>query len=165
MLDFVAQVQSQIIGVHIPPNRPAPALASGIDSIALSDSLTGRGLISPPRHLIPPAALRLHCLNVPQVCRYAQVEGAAGAKQSKALSGGNAVTPGRSQVPLHRLTQLPATGPAPLFAIIRKSLRGDHATLWSSMASVERPRLPDSVAESRFKKSRDKWTEVETKHM
>lgn len=43
--------------------------------------------------------------------------------------------------------------------------RRRHATLWSSMASVERPRLPDSVAESRFKKSRDKWTEVETKHM
>lgn len=164
MLDFVAQVQSQIIGVHIPPNRPAPALASGFDSIALSDSLTGRGLISPPRHLIPPAALRLHCLNVPQVCPSAQVEGAAG--RSNALSGGNADTPGRSQVPVHRLTHLPATGPAPLFAIIRKSSRGDHATLWSSLESVERPRLPDSVAESRFKKKgRDKWTEVETKHM
>lgn len=125
-----------------------------------SDGLTG--LISPPPHLIPPAALRLRRLNIPKVCPSAQVEGAAG--RSNALSCGNADTPGRSQVPLHRLTHFP--GPAPLFAIIRKSSRGDHATLWSSMASVERPRLPDSVAESRFKKkARDKWTEVETKHM
>lgn len=121
-----------------------------------SDGLTG--LISPPPHLIPPAALRLRRLNIPKVCPSAQVEGAAG--RSNALSGGNADTPGRSQVPVHRLTHLPATGPAPPFAIIRKSSRGDHATLWSSKASVERPRLPDSVAESRFKKkARDKRTD------
>lgn len=134
-----------------------PGTGIGIGCTALSDGLTGSS------HLLSfrPGTLPGAGFIVPAFCECVRSHRPAG--RSKALFGEKAamIYARRSQVPVYRLTHLPATGPAPLFAIIRKSsrgpchygLRGETMPLYGlrRQASSD-PGSPTPVAESRFKK-------------
>lgn len=140
-----------------------PGTGIGIGCTALSDGLTGSSHLLSFRPWTLPGAGFI----VPAFRECVRSHRPAG--RSKALFGEKAamIYAGGLKCQCHCTGLL--TYPPPgrrLSSQLSGSLRGETMPLYGLRRQASsHPGSPTPVAESRFKKSRDKWTEVETKHM